>query len=71
MNFQEPQVAVSVRDIVGFIACAAIDLLIAVGMYAVAPEGIGRAIGVAFALALLPLPVVVAYVMRRRKRVKV
>lgn len=67
MKSEEQTITVSISDIRAFIAYAAIVALIAVGMYAVAPEGLGQLLGVAFALVLLPLPVAVRYFTRWRK----
>jgi hypothetical protein len=67
MKTHEPKVAVSIHEIGTFIAYAAVDVLIAVGMYEVAPKGLGQIIGVAFAVALLPVPAVVLYFTRWRK----
>ena len=67
MNTEEHKITVSVSDIRAFIAYAAVDVLIAVGMFAVAPKGFGQVLGVAFALALLPLPAAVLYFTRWRK----
>ena len=64
MNTKEPKVTVSIREIGTFIAYAAIVAVIAVGMYAVAPKGLGQMMGVAFAVALLPVPAVVLYFTR-------
>ena len=61
------KVTVSVHEIGTFIAYAAIISVITVGMYAVAPKGLGQIMGVAFAVALLPVPVVVLYFTRWRK----
>ncbi|MCP5530352.1 MAG: hypothetical protein H7A44_07905 [Opitutaceae bacterium] len=70
MKSEEPKVAVSLHEIGTFIAYAAIIAVIAVGMYAVAPKGFGQIIGVAFAVALLPVPAVVLYFTRWRKLVR-
>lgn len=70
MKSEEPKVAVSLHEIDTFIAYAAIIAVIAVGMYAVAPKGFGQIIGVAFAVALLPVPAVVLYFTRWRKLVR-
>ena len=67
MNAHESKVTVSVREIGTFVAYAGIIALMAVGMYAVAPKGLGQILGVAFALMLLPVPVVVLYFTRWRK----
>jgi hypothetical protein len=67
MNIEESKVTVSIHEIGTFIAYAAIDALMAVGMYAVAPKGLGQMLGVAFAVALLPVPAVVLYFTRWRK----
>ncbi len=40
---------------------------IAAALYAVAPSGLGKAVGVLFAMALLPIPPLVIYLLRRRK----
>ena len=53
---EEQKITVLISDIRVFVAYAAIDVLIAVGMFAVAPKGLGQVMGVAFALMLLPLP---------------
>ncbi len=67
MNTEESKVTVSIHEIGTFIAYAAIIALVAVGMYAVAPKGLGQMLGVAFAVALLPVPAVVLYFTRWRK----
>jgi hypothetical protein len=67
MNTAEQKIAVSLSDIGAYVAYAAIDVLIAIGMFAAAPSGLGQVLGVAFALALLPLPAVVLYFTRWRK----
>ena len=67
MNTEEQKVTVSVHEIGTFIAYAAIIAVMAVGMYAVAPKGLGQMMGVAFAVTLLPVPVVVLYFTRWRK----
>ena len=59
-------VTVSISDIKAFIAYAAMDVFIAVGMFAVAPKGLGQVLGVAFALMLLPVPALVLYFTRWR-----
>ncbi|MEJ6733661.1 MAG: hypothetical protein QNK90_16460 [Opitutaceae bacterium] len=64
---EEQKITVSISDIRVFVAYAAIDVLIAVGMFAVAPKGFGQVMGVAFALMLLPLPLLVLYFTRWRK----
>ena len=64
---EEQKMTVSISDIRAFVAYAAIDVLIAVGMFAVAPKGFGQVMGVAFALMLLPLPLLVLYFTRWRK----
>ena len=64
---EEQKITVSISDIRVFVAYAAIDVLIAVGMFAVAPKGFGQLMGVAFALMLLPLPLLVLYFTRWRK----
>ena len=46
---------------------AVIVAAIAAGMYAVAPKGVGQLVGVLFAIALLPVPPLVVYLLRRRK----
>ena len=40
---------------------------IVVGMAFVAPKGTGQILGMLFALALLPVPALVIYLLRRRK----
>lgn len=70
MNTREPKALLSGSEIRAYIAYAAIDVLIAIGMFAVAPKGLGQVLGVAFALALLPLPAVVLRITRRRKAAK-
>lgn len=70
MSHEGPKLAVSPREIGVFVAYAAIIAVIAVGMYAVAPRGLGQVLGVAFALILLPVPLVVVYFTRWRKRAK-
>jgi hypothetical protein len=67
MNTKESKVVVSLHEIGTLIAYASIVALIAVGMYAVAPKGLGQMLGVAFGVALLPVPVVVVYFSRWRK----
>ena len=47
-------------------AKAPVLIVIAVGLYAVAPSKAGQVLGVAVALVLLPVPLVVAYFSRRR-----
>ena len=64
---EEQKITVSISDIRVFVAYAAIDVLIAVGMFAVAPKGFGQVMGVAFALMLLPLTLLVLYFTRWRK----
>ena len=64
---EEQKMTVSISDIRAFVAYAAIDVLIAAGMFAVAPKGLGQVMGVAFALMLLPLPLLVLYFTRWRK----
>ena len=64
---EEQKITVSISDIRVFVAYAAIDVLIAVGMFAVAPKGFGQVMGVAFALMLLPIPLLVLYFTRWRK----
>lgn len=64
---EEQNITVLISDIRVFVAYAAIDVLIAVGMFAVAPKGFGQVMGVAFALMLLPLPLLVLYFTRWRK----
>tara|TARA_B110000483_G_scaffold25307_1_gene30072 strand:+ start:1222 stop:1443 length:222 start_codon:yes stop_codon:yes gene_type:complete len=64
---EEQKITVLISDIRVFVAYAAIDVLIAVGMFAVAPKGFGQVMGVAFALMLLPLPLLVLYFTRWRK----
>ena len=68
MKTEEPKVVVSLHEIGAFVAYAAIITLVAVGMYAVAPKGFGQVLGVAFAVMLLPVPVVVIYFTRWRKK---
>ena len=68
MKTEDHQVSVAVRDVVGFVAYAAVLIVIAVGLYAVAPSKAGQVLGVAVALVLLPVPLVVAYFSRRRVR---
>ncbi|HVU34712.1 MAG TPA: hypothetical protein VHE61_14865 [Opitutaceae bacterium] len=70
MNSADPQVTVSAREIGAYIAYAAVITLVAVGMYAVAPKGLGQILGVGFALMLLPIPVVVLYFTRWRNRAR-
>lgn len=70
MKSEGHKVAVSLHEIGTFIAYAAIIAVIAVGIYAVAPKGFGQIIGVAFAVALLPVPAVVLYFTRWRKLVR-
>ena len=50
-----------------FVVCAIIIGAIGVGLFVVAPKGLGQALGVAFAAALLPIPPSVVYFLRRRK----
>ena len=64
---EEQNITVLISDIRVFVAYAAIDVLIAVSMFAVAPKGFGQVMGVAFALMLLPLPLLVLYFTRWRK----
>ena len=64
---EEQNITVLISDIRVFVAYAAIDVLIAVGMFAVAPKGFGQVMGVAFALMLLPLLLLVLYFTRWRK----
>ncbi len=66
MDSEKQNITISISDLRAFIAYAAIDVLIAVGLYAVAPEGLGKILGIALALVLLPLPAVVLYFNRRR-----
>ncbi|MDB4385043.1 hypothetical protein N9023_05035 [Opitutaceae bacterium] len=67
MNSADQKVTLSLSDIGAYVAYAAIDVLIAIGMFSVAPSGVGQFLGVAFALILLPLPAVVLYFTRWRK----
>lgn len=70
MSHEDPKLAVSPREVAVFLAYAAIVAVIAVGMYAVAPRGLGQVMGVALALLFLPVPLVVVYFTRWRKRAK-
>ena len=44
---------------------AAEVVLIAVGLYFVAPKGTGQIVGVLFAIALFPVPPLVIYIVRK------
>jgi hypothetical protein len=45
----------------------AIPVMIAAAMFFAAPKGIGQVIGILFALALIPVPPLVIYFIRRRR----
>jgi hypothetical protein len=64
---QIPRVAFTREEVRAFRIHAVIVAAIAAGMFAVAPKGLGQVLGVLFAMALLPLPPLVIYLVRRRK----
>lgn len=67
---KEPQrrrVAFTPGEIRAFKFHAVVVAAIAAAMTVVVPKGIGQTIGALFAVALLPVPPLVVYLMRRRK----
>ena len=52
---------------IAVVVLAVLVAAIAAGLYVVAPSGLGKVIGVLFAMALLPIPPLVIYLLRRRK----
>jgi hypothetical protein len=62
-----PKVAFTVAEIRAFKIHAVIVAAIAAGMFVAAPKGVGQLVGVLFAAALLPVPPLVIYFVRRRK----
>ena len=67
---QQSRVAFTREEVRIFRIHAIIAAAIAAGMFAVAPKGLGQALGVLFAIVLLPVPPLVVYLVRRRKAVK-
>jgi hypothetical protein len=62
-----PRVGFTVAEIKAFKLHAVIVASIALGMFAVAPRGLGQVLGVQFAILLLPVPPLALYFLRRRK----
>jgi len=57
----------TVKEIKAFKIYAVIIAAIAAGMFVAAPKGVGQLLGVVLAAALLPIPPLVIYFLRRRK----
>ncbi len=63
-----PRIAFTPKEIRVFKIHAVLVAALVAGMAVVAPPGIGRVLGALFAVALLPIPPLVVYLLRRRKR---
>ena len=64
---QPAKVGFTPGEIRAFKFHAVIVAALAAGMLLVAPKGLGQVLGVLAAAALLPVPPLVVYIMRRRK----
>lgn len=62
-----PRVGFTVAEIKAFKLHTAIVAAIALGMFAVAPTGLGQVLGVLFAILLLLVPPLAIFFLRRRK----
>jgi hypothetical protein len=68
MNEERKQkVEFTAREIRAFKIYGVVVVVIAAGLYVVAPKGVGQIVGVLFALCLLPIPPLATYIVRRRK----
>jgi hypothetical protein len=65
---RKPAVVFTPKEIWVFKIHALIVAAIAAGLYTVAPKGTGQLVGVIFAVCLFPIPPLVIYVVRRRKK---
>lgn len=66
-NPQRPRIAFTPGEIRAFKIHAVIVAALAASMTVVAPKGIGQTLGALFAVALLPVPPLVIYFLRKRK----
>jgi hypothetical protein len=64
---KSPAVAFTPAEIRSFRISAVLCAAIAAGIFVVAPKGLGQVIGVLFAAALVPVPPLVIYFLRRRR----
>jgi hypothetical protein len=63
----KPRIGFTPGELRAFRYHAIIVAALVAGMAAVAPAGPGRVLGVLFAVALLPVPPLVVYLLRRRR----
>ena len=64
----KPKTGFAPAEIRAFRYHAVLVAAIAAGLYVAAPSGLGRVVGVLFAVALLPIPPLVIFLWRRRRK---